>query len=147
MDPRPRRAVRLRHLADPRDHPAARWHRVLQGCRALLIQAYPVANQPDNLAALRPYVPIGDSVRMSVAILSYVDTVSSGITADYESSPRPGRLHCQAATGGDVHVDGGESVAKTSAGGFSGDGLGKHARDSTVPMTCHRHGGEPATDS
>jgi hypothetical protein len=87
MGPCPRRAVRLRHLADPRDHPAARWHRGLQGRRALLIQAHPVANQPNNPAALRPYVPIGDSVRMSVAILSHVDTVSFGITADYESSP------------------------------------------------------------
>jgi hypothetical protein len=87
MGPRPRRAVRLRHLADPRDHPAARWHHVLQGRRARLIQAHPVANQPDNLAALRPYVPIGDSVRISAAILSYVATASSGIIADYESSP------------------------------------------------------------
>lgn len=87
MGPRPRRAVRLRHLADPRDHPAARWHHVLQGRRARLIQAHPVANQPDNLAALRPYVPIGNSVRISAAILSYVATASSGITADYESSP------------------------------------------------------------
>jgi hypothetical protein len=52
-----------------------------------VIQAHPAANQPDNLTALRPYVPIGDSVRISAAILSYVATVSSGITADYESSP------------------------------------------------------------
>jgi hypothetical protein len=29
---------------------------------------------------------IGDSVRISVAILSYVDTVSFGVTADYDSS-------------------------------------------------------------
>ena len=34
-----------------------------------------------------PYVPIGNAVRISVAILSYVDTVSFGVTADYDSSP------------------------------------------------------------
>jgi hypothetical protein len=37
--------------------------------------------------ALHPYVPIGNAVRISVAILSYVDTVSFGVTADYDSSP------------------------------------------------------------
>jgi hypothetical protein len=36
--------------------------------------------------ALHPYVPIGDSVRISLAILSYVDTVSFGVTADYSSA-------------------------------------------------------------
>jgi diacylglycerol O-acyltransferase / wax synthase len=40
-----------------------------------------------RLTALHPYVPIGDSVRISVAILSYVDTVSYVDTADYDSSP------------------------------------------------------------
>jgi diacylglycerol O-acyltransferase / wax synthase len=40
-----------------------------------------------RLTALYPYVPIGDAVRISVAILSYVDTVSFGVTADYASSP------------------------------------------------------------
>jgi diacylglycerol O-acyltransferase / wax synthase len=35
-----------------------------------------------RLTALHPYVPIGNSVRLSVAILSYVDTVSFGVTAD-----------------------------------------------------------------
>jgi len=40
-----------------------------------------------RLTALHPYVPIGDAVRISVAILSYVDTVSFGVTADYDSSP------------------------------------------------------------
>ena len=39
-----------------------------------------------RLTALHPYVPIGDSVRISVAILSYVDTVSFGVTADYDTS-------------------------------------------------------------
>ena len=38
------------------------------------------------LTALHPYVPIGSTVRISVAILSYVDTVSFGVTADYDSS-------------------------------------------------------------
>ena len=40
-----------------------------------------------RLTALHPYVPIGDSVRISVAILPCVDTVSFGVTADYDSSP------------------------------------------------------------
>ena len=40
-----------------------------------------------RLTALHPYVPIGDAVRISVAILSYVDTVSFGVTADHDSSP------------------------------------------------------------
>ena len=39
------------------------------------------------LTALHPYVPIGNMVRISVAILSYVDTVSFGVTADSGSSP------------------------------------------------------------
>jgi diacylglycerol O-acyltransferase len=39
------------------------------------------------MTALYPYVPIGNAVRLSVAILSYVDTVSFGVTADYESVP------------------------------------------------------------
>ena len=45
-----------------------------------------------RLTALYPYVPIGNAVRISVAILSYLDTVSFGVTADYDSSARPGRL-------------------------------------------------------
>ena len=40
-----------------------------------------------QLTALHPYVPIGNAVRISVAILSYVDTVSFGVTADHESAP------------------------------------------------------------
>jgi diacylglycerol O-acyltransferase / wax synthase len=39
------------------------------------------------LIALHPYVPIGNAVRISVAILSYLDTVSFGVTADYDSAP------------------------------------------------------------
>jgi diacylglycerol O-acyltransferase / wax synthase len=39
-----------------------------------------------RLTALYPYVPIGNSVRISVAILSYVDDVAFGVTADYDSS-------------------------------------------------------------
>jgi diacylglycerol O-acyltransferase len=35
-----------------------------------------------RLTALHPYVPIGNAVRLSVAILSYVDTISFGVTAD-----------------------------------------------------------------
>jgi hypothetical protein len=33
------------------------------------------------------YVPIGNAVRFSVAILSYVDTMSFGVTADYDAAP------------------------------------------------------------
>ena len=40
-----------------------------------------------RLTALYPYVPIGNAVRISVAILSYVDSVSFGVTADYDSLP------------------------------------------------------------
>jgi diacylglycerol O-acyltransferase / wax synthase len=39
-----------------------------------------------RLTALYPYVPIGNAVRISVAILSYVDDVTFGVTADYDSS-------------------------------------------------------------
>jgi diacylglycerol O-acyltransferase len=39
------------------------------------------------LTALHPYVPIGNTVRISVAILSYVDTISFGVTADHDSTP------------------------------------------------------------
>jgi WS/DGAT/MGAT family acyltransferase len=34
-----------------------------------------------------PYVPIGDNVRISVAIFSYLDRFSFGITADYDAVP------------------------------------------------------------
>jgi hypothetical protein len=34
-----------------------------------------------------PYVPIGDNVRISVAIFSYLDRFSFGITADYSAVP------------------------------------------------------------
>jgi WS/DGAT/MGAT family acyltransferase len=34
-----------------------------------------------------PYVPIGDNVRISVAIFSYLDRFSFGITADYAAAP------------------------------------------------------------
>jgi diacylglycerol O-acyltransferase / wax synthase len=34
-----------------------------------------------------PYVPIGDNVRISVAIFSYLDRFSFGITADYDGAP------------------------------------------------------------
>ena len=39
-----------------------------------------------RMTALYPYVPIGNAVRISVAILSYLDTVAFGVTADYDSS-------------------------------------------------------------
>jgi hypothetical protein len=34
-----------------------------------------------------PYVPIGDNVRISIAIFSYLDRFSFGITADYGAAP------------------------------------------------------------
>jgi len=40
-----------------------------------------------RMTALHPYVPIGASVRISIAILSYLDTVSFGVTVDYDSVP------------------------------------------------------------
>jgi WS/DGAT/MGAT family acyltransferase len=40
-----------------------------------------------RMTALHPYVPIGNAVRISIAILSYLDTVSFGVTGDYDSMP------------------------------------------------------------
>ena len=40
-----------------------------------------------RMTVLYPYVPIGNSVRISIAILSYLDTVSFGVTADYDAVP------------------------------------------------------------
>ena len=40
-----------------------------------------------RLTALHPYVPIGDSVRISVAILSYVETSPSSLPLT--ATPRP----------------------------------------------------------
>jgi len=40
-----------------------------------------------RMTALHPYVPIGNSVRISIAILSYLDTVSFGVTADHDAVP------------------------------------------------------------
>ena len=40
-----------------------------------------------RMAALYPYVPIGNAVRLSVAILSYVDEITFSVTADYGSVP------------------------------------------------------------
>jgi hypothetical protein len=40
-----------------------------------------------RMTALHPNVPIGNAVRISIAILSYLDTVSFGVTADYDSVP------------------------------------------------------------
>jgi hypothetical protein len=34
-----------------------------------------------------PYVAIGDNVRISIAIFSYLDRFSFGITADYSAAP------------------------------------------------------------
>ena len=37
--------------------------------------------------AMLPYVPIADRVRIGVAMFSYRDTLSFGITADYDTTP------------------------------------------------------------
>jgi diacylglycerol O-acyltransferase / wax synthase len=34
-----------------------------------------------------PYVPIADNIRIGIAVFSYLDTFSFGITADYSSVP------------------------------------------------------------
>jgi WS/DGAT/MGAT family acyltransferase len=40
-----------------------------------------------RLTEIYPYVPIGDNVRIGIAIFSYLDVFSFGITADYSSVP------------------------------------------------------------
>ena len=40
-----------------------------------------------RLERIYPYVPIGDNVRISVAIFSYLERFSFGITADYDAVP------------------------------------------------------------
>jgi diacylglycerol O-acyltransferase len=40
-----------------------------------------------ELQALLPYVPIADRVRIGVAIFSYRDTLTFGLTGDYEAAP------------------------------------------------------------
>ena len=37
--------------------------------------------------AMLPYVPIADRVRIGVAMFSYRDTLSFGITGDYDTTP------------------------------------------------------------
>jgi diacylglycerol O-acyltransferase / wax synthase len=40
-----------------------------------------------RLAKIYPYVPIGDNVRIAIAIFSYLERFSFGITADYGAAP------------------------------------------------------------
>src|SRR6266704_3035700 len=40
-----------------------------------------------RMEAAYPYVPIGSTLRIAVAIFSYLDTISFGITADYNAVP------------------------------------------------------------
>ena len=40
-----------------------------------------------KLIRIYPYVPIGDNVRISVAIFSYLERFTFGITADYDAVP------------------------------------------------------------
>ena len=48
-----------------------------------------------RMVRMYPYVPIGNNVRIGVAIISYLDRFSFGITADYTPCPiwRPGQGH------------------------------------------------------
>jgi diacylglycerol O-acyltransferase / wax synthase len=40
-----------------------------------------------EMVAVYPYVPIGDNVRISIAIFSYLDRFSFGITAELDAAP------------------------------------------------------------
>ena len=40
-----------------------------------------------QMETVYPYVPIGDNVRISIAIFSYLDRFSFGITADLDAAP------------------------------------------------------------
>jgi diacylglycerol O-acyltransferase len=40
-----------------------------------------------KLVRIYPYVPIGNQVRISVAIFSYLERFTVGITADYDAVP------------------------------------------------------------
>src|SRR5262249_56021349 len=40
-----------------------------------------------QMVSVHPYVPIGNNLRIGVAIFSYLDSFSFGITADYGSVP------------------------------------------------------------
>ncbi len=40
-----------------------------------------------QMVAAYPYVPIGDNVRISIAIFSYLDRFSFGVTADFDAAP------------------------------------------------------------
>jgi len=40
-----------------------------------------------KMAGGYPYVPIGDRVRISIAIFSYLDTFAIGVTGDYDAAP------------------------------------------------------------
>jgi diacylglycerol O-acyltransferase / wax synthase len=46
---------------------------------------FPLSILGRQMVAAYPYVPIGDNLRIGVAIFSYLDTFSFGITADYGS--------------------------------------------------------------
>ena len=45
-----------------------------------------------RMMRIYPYVPIGDRLRISVAVFSYLDRFSFGITADYDAVPDLGVL-------------------------------------------------------
>ncbi len=48
---------------------------------------FPLYIMGRQMVAAYPYVPIGDNVRISIAIYSYLDRFSFGITADYSAAP------------------------------------------------------------
>jgi diacylglycerol O-acyltransferase len=48
---------------------------------------YPLYILGRRMEAAYPYVPIGNSVRISIAMFSYLDTISFGITTDYDFLP------------------------------------------------------------
>ncbi len=48
---------------------------------------FPLFVQGRRMIKMYPYVPIGDNLRIGVAIISYLDRFSFGITADYDAVP------------------------------------------------------------
>jgi hypothetical protein len=77
-----------------------------------------------RMTVLYPYVPIGNSVRISIAIVSYLDTVSFGVTADYDAVPdmdvlvqgiRRGLAELVPQPAADAGAEAGAETAETAA--------------------------------
>jgi diacylglycerol O-acyltransferase / wax synthase len=63
-----------------------------------------------KMVAYQPFVPIAQGVRIGVAILSYDDHVSFGVTGDYDTVPDVARLCRSIESGiGDLHDQAGRS--------------------------------------